>query len=45
MVFLRFHWELFSGILLSVLPMLYFFAKPLVGMLADYFAVIKKVLD
>lgn len=28
-----------AGILLSVLPILYFFAKPIVGMLADYFSV------
>jgi len=27
------------GFFLSILPFLYFFAKPLVGMLADYFSV------
>jgi hypothetical protein len=27
------------GFFLSMLPFLYFFAKPLIGMLADYFSV------
>ena len=36
---------MFLGILLSVLPVLYFFAKPLVGLLADYFSVsLNKIL-
>lgn len=28
-----------SGLLLSILPVLYFFAKPLVGFICDYFSV------
>ena len=36
---------MFSGILLSILPVLYFFAKPLVGLLVDYFSVsVNKIL-